>query len=419
MSSSRLRLWIMPTQLGSLTSHVATKALRGFSRRNPKVDVEIRVLPWSIAWREILKALKRGEPPDVLQVGTTWMGTLSHLGFLGDVPEWVEERPCLAPWLDEAVQFDGIRRGVPWVAECSGLIAREDILSLAKATPSDLSTWNGFLGVCHRLAEDARRDVIDPFHPLPVGITCRPEPVTLHNLASWLWSGGWELGSLLDGHSAILAHESTKPGFKVLKELLKVNRTAQDMGAIQPYRLSQDFYEEGRFAFLIGHTWRIVKGLLDPKTAAELRWPITYLPIPAGPAGSIQRGGGSVLVVPQHSLQSDRAWLLVRHMISDEFMAEWTMASGDLPAHESAFWEDPERARLLAPLREGIQRARIYPAHPMWATIESILGRGLSTILWGILSGEHIEERTKPMARKIDAELNALLRLGWDLDVNQ
>jgi len=415
MSSRPLRLWIMPTQLGSLTSHVAAKALRGFSKRNPQVELQIRVLPWSIAWREILKALKRGEPPDVLQVGTTWMGTLSHLGFLEEVPDWVEERPCLAPWLDEAVQFRGTRQGVPWLAECSGLIARADMLDILKTTPEDVATWERFLALCHSIAEGARRDTIDPMRPLPVGITCRPEPVTLHNLASWLWAGGWDLSTLLNGHSAILSHPSARPGFEILRDLLKVNRTQNDMGAIQPYRLSQDFYEEGRFVFLIGHSWRIVRGLLDPSSAKELNWPITYLPIPAGPAGAVQRGGGSVLVVPRNGSGGDAAWTLVRHMISDEFMAEWSLASGDLPAHEGAFWSDEGRAESLRPLRQGIQNARIYPAHPMWATIESILGRGLSDILWSILAGESIDDRTRKLALNVDEELNALLRLGWDM----
>lgn len=419
MSSRHLRLWIMPTQLGSLTSHVASKALRGFSRRNPQVELEIRVVPWSIAWREILTALKRGEPPDVLQVGTTWMGTLTHLGFLDEVPDWVEERPCLAPWLDEAVQCKGARHGVPWVAECSGLIARVDMLASCHAQPEELASWDGFLALCHRIAEGARRDVIDPLRPLPVGITCRPEPVTLHNLASWLWAGGWDLGQLLNGSSPILAHESARPGFEILSSLLKVNRTDNDMGAIQPYRISQDFYEEGRFVFLIGHSWRIVKGLLDPKTAKGQRWPITYLPIPAGPAGSVQRGGGSALVVPRRSQNSDAAWTLVRHMISDEFMAEWTQASGDLPAHECAFWDDEERRKALAPLLAGIRSARIYPAHPMWVTIESILGKGLSDILWSILAGESIDARTQELARSVDSELHALLKMGWDLEAGR
>lgn len=415
MASTRLRLWIMPTQLGSQTSQVASRALRGFSRRNPHVELEIRVVPWSIAWREILKALKRGEPPDVLQVGTTWMGTLSHLGFLDEVPEWVEESPRIAPWLDEAVQCHGRRLGVPWVAECSGLIARADILEQYAAQSKELAEWDGFLSLCQRIAEGARRDAIDPLRPLPVGITCRPEPVTLHNLASWLWAGGWDLGRLLDGSSPILAHESARPGFEMLGSLLKVNRTGNDMGAIQPYRLSQDFYEEGRFAFLIGHSWRIVRGMLEPASSQDLRWPIRYLPIPAGPAGPVQRGGGSALVVPRRSPNQDAAWTLVRHMISDDFMSEWTKASGDLPAHEGAFWKDEARREALAPLLAGIRTARIYPTHPMWATIESILGKGLSGILWNLLAGEDMDERSLALARGIDAELHALLRMGWDL----
>ena len=47
--------------------------------------------------------------------------------------------------------------------------------------------------------------------------------------------------------------------------------------------------------------------------------------------------------------------------------------------------------------------------------IESILGKGLSGILWNLLAGEDMDERSLALARGIDAELHALLRMGWDL----
>lgn len=77
----------MPTQVGSRTGKLFNRAVTSFRKANPSVALELRVIPWSNAWGEIMRAFKQGEPPDVMQVGSSWMGTLAHLGHLARVPE--------------------------------------------------------------------------------------------------------------------------------------------------------------------------------------------------------------------------------------------------------------------------------------------------------------------------------------------
>lgn len=414
MPKESLRVWIMPTQVGPKTSQHFVRAIAPFRKAHPRQTVELRVLPWSIAWGEILRAFKRGEPPDVLQVGSTWLGTLGHLGYLDEVPSGLVGAPPVAGWLSQAARFDTRELGVPWVVEPSGLIAREDILERRGLTPAALSDWEGFLAFCGELAGGAVRDEIDPNRPLPLGITCRPEPVTLHNMAPWLWSGGWKLSEQL-GRGEVLSHPSARPGLEFLGSLLRANRTDEDSGAVQPYRLALDFYQEGRFAFLLAHPWMIVRRLIDPTASMESRWPVTFLPIPAGPAGAVSRAGGSLLSVSRHCARKELAWDLVRFLASDAFMDTWILASGDVPAHRGSFWlrhgEHPEVARL----RAAVETARSYPAHPMWATIEKVLAVGLNEILWSLLSGNPFEEHGLARARETDLELSSILSLAWDL----
>ena len=404
----------MPTQVGSRTGKLFTRAVASFRKAHPSLALELRVIPWSNAWGELMRAFKKGEPPDVMQVGSSWMGTLAHLGHLAPVPSGIDTRPVVAEWVAECATINGNRLGVPWVVECSGLIARRDILD-AHLKDGDLSNWKGFMAFCRELGENANKQEIDPRRPLPVGITCRPEPVTLHNLAPWLISGGWKLTDLLARESAqILSHKSSRQGLEYLGELLKVNRTDEDSGTIQPYRLSMDFYQEGRFAFLIGNPWMIVRNEIDPTAAVESRWPVTFLPIPTGPAGSATRGGGSILTVSSRSQSSEIAWKLVKHMTSASFMDIWTQSSGDLPAHLGGFWNRHGEHPEIQLIRKSVEAAKNYPSHPMWATIEQILARGLSDILWSLLAGDSYDDHGIGIAGTVDDELHSILQLGWD-----
>jgi multiple sugar transport system substrate-binding protein len=414
MSKDTLKVWIMPTQVGSRTGKLFTRAVASFRKANPSLALELRVLPWSNAWAELMRAFKRGDPPDLVQVGSSWMGTLTHLGHLARVPDGIETRPAVAPWIDDCVQVGGRRMGLPWVVECSGLIARADILD-ASARESDLATWEGFLSFCRGLGEKANKQEIDPARPLPVGITCRPEPVTLHNMAPWLLSGGWKLAELLaEENPHLLSHSSSRAGLEFLGELLRVNRTDEDSGAIQPYRLAMDFYQEGRFAFLVGNPWMIIRHVVDPTATVESRWPVTYVPIPAGPAGSATRGGGSVLAVSAHSTHQEAAWKLARHMCNSTFMDVWSQNSGDVPAHLGNFWSRYGEHPELQKVRTALEAARNYPPHPMWATLERVLARGLSDILWSLLAGEALDENGMAIASTVDEEIQSILQTGWD-----
>jgi ABC-type glycerol-3-phosphate transport system substrate-binding protein len=146
----------------------------------------------------------------------------------------------------------------------------------------------------------------------------------------------------------------------------------------------------------------------------ESRWPVTFLPIPAGPAGAVTRGGGSILTVSSQSKNQELAWKLVRHMASASFMDIWTQSSGDVPAHLGGFWtrhgEHPEIQRI----RKSLEVAKNYPSHPMWATVEQILARGLSDILWSLLADESYDDHGIGIAGTVDDELHSILQMGWD-----
>jgi hypothetical protein len=50
----------------------------------------------------------------------------------------------------------------------------------------------------------------------------------------------------------------------------------------------------------------------------------------------------------------------------------------------------------------------------MWATLERVLARGLSDILWSLLAGDSLDENGMAIAATVDEELQSILQTGWD-----
>lgn len=50
----------------------------------------------------------------------------------------------------------------------------------------------------------------------------------------------------------------------------------------------------------------------------------------------------------------------------------------------------------------------------MWATVEQILARGLSDILWSLLADESYDDHGIGIAGTVDDELHSILQMGWD-----
>jgi hypothetical protein len=101
-------------------------------------------------------------------------------------------------------------------------------------------------------------------------------------------------------------------------------------------------------------------------------------------------------------------------MCNSTFMDVWSQNSGDLPAHLGNFWSRYGEHPELQKVRSALEAARNYPPHPMWATLERVLARGLSDILWSLLAGEALDENGMAIASTVDEEIQSILQTGWD-----
>lgn len=398
-------------------SHLVARQLERFKKAYG-IDVELRLVPWGRSWSLLMKALKERDLPDVFQLGSTWLATLAYLNLLSEVPKGVWDRPAIAPWIEETAYVGGRQWAVPWTVECNVLVVRVDLLDAAGLTPEQLSDWPLFLDACKQISlwfdqgkgngDRALAGV------LPLAVHCRPDTATLHWAAPWLWSGGWQIDLSPSANASVLGNASADMGFTYLSELCRVNPSLKEMANASAGRVISDFFVEGRYAFYTGQSAHVLRGFVPgPGERIASPWPLAVLPLPRGPAGSISRGGGSLLAVAQTSRQPRSAWKLVQYLTTDPSLSEWAESSGELPALECEYWQAKHQSEMRMSLFDILSKAKTYPSHRLWRTIESILMTGISEICWLFLEGSSYEEDARRIAQDVDGRIQALLQLGW------
>ena len=394
----------MPSRAGAQTARLLASRLAALPGSSGLPPVVFRQVSWYSAWPELISALASADPPDVIQIGTSWVATLAHLGHLAPVPNGVVDRPPIAPWVDEVVRYAGTSFAAPWQLDCSCLLARTDVLDRLGLSVADLSDWAGFLSACERVG--AGTDGL-----MPIGLTCRREQATLHLLVPWLWAGGWQVPDLSAPPVHALTSPSAGPGLEYLSRLVLASRNPEAVAAVHPSRIEESFYQEGRFAFMLGYWWGAIQRLTG--TGRPSAMPFTPLPLPTGPAGSVPFGGGSVLAVPSGSADPDAAWAVVHALLDADLLHTWAGISGAPPALDGGFWQVYADHPEVALQRQSARAARAYPSHPLWRSTEALLSRGLGELMWGMAMRSSPADAVA-IAQRADAQLNSLLAVAWD-----
>jgi multiple sugar transport system substrate-binding protein len=73
-----LEIWIMPNSPKPIDDLKAIVA--PFEKAN-NVEVKVTVLDWGVAWTRITTAATSGVGPDIVQLGTTWVGAITAMNL--------------------------------------------------------------------------------------------------------------------------------------------------------------------------------------------------------------------------------------------------------------------------------------------------------------------------------------------------
>ncbi len=302
------------------------RALGRFADRN-QIDIRVRFITWDRALSD-LKATWEGksayDPPDVVQIGTTWAGYFQARNLLLTRPKWQINRNG---WED----VEGTRAcALPYVNDPRLIFYWSRLPGSSPNSPA----FNLHTGSWQAIVDSLRapRENGPPF-AFPIGLTLN----LLHDYASLVWAGGgdflpekWLLGRHLD--------LTSRPAFAVPAYLAE-NSVVFVNG--RPQRLiafPEASHEEVDRSFVQGlyratmepanfiGRWRRDFACRYPAQASSF-WQYAAAAVPPSPF----RGGSYLAVWSQTSFPS-HAFELAEFLTEDEEYTHMLGVSGYLPA---------------------------------------------------------------------------------------
>jgi multiple sugar transport system substrate-binding protein len=369
-------------------AEVMNPLLEQFHRENPDVVVQMEQLTWDNGRDKITAAVASGNPPDLCELGSTYMPRFLAAGSLSDWSAGVGDlRGGLRGW--EMCSIGDAVYGLPWVLGTRALFYNKSLFARAGLDSTrPPQTWEELYA-----ASAAIQKLGHGIHGYGVSLNDRQK--LFKKFMPFAWSNGGEILSA-DLDSALFDSPENREALVFYSSLRKVGTTGlQDA-------LDKEF-KEGRLGLQISGAW-LFKQI--PKDAPGLRYGVTLVPMPAPDRGThASFAGGEVLVSFQASKHKEAALKLARFLVRpDVVLALATSAMSVQPATVAAdtaafYRERPEQQVMI----RQFETARFTPNHPEWDAMEAAIEDEVEQVLY---------DKKTPAQAVADANARIALLLG-------
>ncbi|MEV5198818.1 extracellular solute-binding protein [Streptomyces sp. NPDC053720] len=217
------------------------RLVKGFEASHPGIDVDVSVYSWKDIDREVAAMVKKGQAPDIAQIGAYAGYAKAGKLYRADQMLSIRTQANFLPSLADAGSLDRTQYGLPFVASTRLLFYNKKLF--AQAGLDAPKTWDDIRDDAALLKQ---RGVTCPF-ALPLG----PEEPQAET-TMWLLSGG---GGLIDdsGSYEIDSAENVRTF-----DWLKTNLVDKGLvGPVAPGRLDRqkafDAFTDGKVGMLNGH----------------------------------------------------------------------------------------------------------------------------------------------------------------------
>lgn len=414
-----LKMWMMPNSLEPLRDIEET--LKPFQDAHPNIKVKVTVLDWGAAWTKITTAATSRDVPDIVQLGSTWVGSISGMGALYDMKDKVKELGSgeafiPASWKTSGIAGSNTVTAIPWIVDARALFYRTDVFKKLNLTAKDLDTWESFQKTLDKVKK--AKLTIEGLEIMPLGMPGKNDWNVVHNLAPWIWGAGGDFLSP-DNKASIIDSPQALQGVMFYVNLAKQGLVPPEYLELNTAQVSSNF-NNGSIAMYFDGPYE-VRTLTTPPAQGGASDSITarnfaVVPYPKGPKGRFTFVGGSNLAIFDASKNKEAAWQVVKYLTSDiEAQLTYTKACGFLPAYKKVF-NDPyysvDPARRV--FKEAILYGKTYPCITSWGMLEPILTRRFG-ILWDYVTGSKAELKKAEIQNQMDLakrEIEAVLSQG-------
>jgi ABC-type sugar transport system permease subunit/ABC-type glycerol-3-phosphate transport system substrate-binding protein len=349
--------------MGEEGKKIAVMARR-FEAENPGVTVETQAVPWEAAHAKLLTAVVGGIPPDVSQLGTTWMAEFAAMNALAPVGDMarrstVAQPKTFFPGSLQTCLIDGELLGVPWYVDTRVLFYRQDLLkSVGFSDPP--RTWQELRTAARRLA-----DTSGPGGRKNYGIALGTRGWTEFLTAVWQNAGdplrpsSPEFGEALDYYVGFF-----RDGAAPTKEAADVNLFHA--------------FKTGYLPMFISGPW-MVELIRKELPELEGRWNVAMLP---GKKTRTSFVGGSNLVIFKDSKKKELAWRFLEFLSDPDNQVEWFRLTNDLPSNRQAWEREFFRNRpMLQVFGRQMHDTASPPTIPEWEQAASLIESAMEKII--------------------------------------
>ena len=348
-----------------------------FERTHPGIRVIVQQIPWTAAHEKLLTGFVGGSPPDLAQLGNTWIPEFAAIGALERLDGRIAGSHALSPadyfegiWKTNA--FEGATYGIPWYVDTRVLFYRPDVLKDAgyPKAPRTWSAWREAMLAIRGSARGSRYAILLPtneWEQITILGVQRRSPLLrtgdtrgAFSQPPFLAATEWYVGLFRDGLAPIVSY--TQLG--------------------NPY---QEFVR-GYFAMWITGPWNL--GEFRRRLTPEQQGLWMTAPLPSPDSDSEWPGyslaGGSSLAIFKASRQTDAAWELAEYLSQPAVQTRFYEMAGDLPARREA-WDSASLARdpKARAFRVQLSRVEPMPRVPEWEQIAQRLAEDLEPAIRG------------------------------------
>lgn len=332
------------------------------------VLVQQKIFPWESALSDVMNIALQSQGPDVSQIGTTWLGSLTGMVALrmfreSEVDEFGGKRAFLpAAWESSTLLGVDDVYAIPWLTDVHVLAFRRDLLENARV--DELTAF---------INADAFEDTLARLKSAGICIPLAMSTVddVLYNLVSWVWGAGGTFRTPNHRHLA-LTEQNTLKGIRQYYQLHKyISPEARGLSTPR----STDLFIQGKAAVAMTTYTAFKNSILLSPTPVKLNT-ISLAQVPGVPFI-----GGSSLVIWLHSYQEEFAIKLVQHLTSLEVQRKMFMNTAELPGRAELYLEEPFTSdRFLQTVAQSITNGRAFKSSRKWAVIEIRLNPSLNVI---------------------------------------
>lgn len=361
--------------------------LAKFEAENPTIHVEVEQLTWQSGREKIVAAIAAGRPPDLCELGSTFLPGLVADSTLADLTDRIEDvRNTLLGW--KVVGYQGRAYALPWMLGTRALYLNDDLFRRAGLDPKKPPvTWAEMYRAARLISEKVPS-------AKGFGMNAGEREILFKKFMPFAWANG---GDILDS-------SMTKSVFASRENLeaLKFYLSLKPYSLLDKQEMHEEAFAKGRLGMIISGPWLLRK---LPEQAPNLNFSVALMPCPAWDHGiPASFAGAEVLGIFRNAKHQEDAMQLARFLIRPENTMPLFLTTGNAfpaawrSAGDPYFAEHPKDVVFLLQLKTAVGP----PLHPRWVEIEEALNGELEEAIYGRKSPE-------AALKSADSEINTIL----------